>query len=259
LEGVSASGYIEVGEIQPLIAECEEFVKYISDGDAEDIIQDFRSDLLCYETVFDCAKVRQSRIDNYCSKSSMNRFLGFCRGVACDGVIRLSEAAKIVDLCEKNPKFLDVIGVKQICFICREAISDGEIDEEESKDICLAISEIVGDSYGDTGLASSFKVAAFSETYLQDLEAELIDRVVVFTGNFSTSPRSILEQFVEERGAIVAKHVSSNTHLLIVGGEASRDWIELNRGTKIRKALELRQKMRTPFFISEVQLMKLMD
>lgn len=38
LEGISASGYLETGEVAPLLAECEEFVRRVRDGDALDII-----------------------------------------------------------------------------------------------------------------------------------------------------------------------------------------------------------------------------
>ncbi len=259
LEGVAASGYFELGEIEPLVAECAEFVRHIADGDADDIIQDFEADLLGHEVIASCAESRASNIDASCEKSVTNRFFGFCRGVACDGIIRLSEAARIVEIAEKNPTLLGVVGVKQILVSCRDALADGIIDKFESNEICQAISEIVGDSYGDTGIASSFKVATYSETYLSNLDDELIDRTVVLTGTFSTSPRSILEKSLAERGAVIANNVSGATHFIIIGGEPSRDWIEMNRGTKLRKALELRKKSNIPHFVSEAQLRRLMS
>jgi NAD-dependent DNA ligase len=258
LEGVAASGYLEVAEIEPLVAECEEFVRRVSDGDANDIVQDFEAELLEFETIAAAAENRIHGIDSLCEKSSTNRFFGFCRGVVCDGKIGTKEASAIVERISQNPKLMEIIGVRQIFVTCLDALADGVVISGESLEICKAISEVVGDSYGDTGIAGSFGVAAFEEFKLSNLEEDLIGKIVVLTGNFRTSPRSILEQKLMEFGAEIAKHVSSNTSFIVIGGEASRDWIEMNRGTKIRKAQQLRKSSLQPSFVSESQLLRLL-
>lgn len=258
LEGILASGYLEKGEVEPLIAECEEFVRRISDNDADDIVQDFHAELLDFDTISACVSNRSSEIDKFCEKSSLNRFLGFCRGVVCDGKIRTEEAKEIVAIVEENSHLLQVIGVKQIRVSCIDAIEDGFVDEDESLQICKAISEVVGDSYGDTGIAGSFGVAEFPESRITSIDVDFIDRAVVLTGSFTTSPRSHLEDKLRALGAEVSKSVSGKTFYIVIGGEASRDWIEMNRGTKIRKAQELRLVSKLPHFISETQLLRLL-
>lgn len=258
LQGVAASGYLEVAEIEPLLAECFEFVERVSDHDARDIIDDFRAELLDFDTIFACAEFRATQIDPENEKSALNRFLGFCRGVVCDGKITIQEAEAIVEIIDRNEFLLKTVGVGQILISCIDAIEDGIVTELESIDICTAIGEIVGDCYGDTGIANPFGVANFPETRLSSLDEDLIDRIVVFTGNFRTSPRTLLEARLEALGVAITKHVSGSTHFLIVGGECSRDWIEMNRGTKMRKAQELRLKSPLPHFISEAQLLRLL-
>jgi NAD-dependent DNA ligase len=231
-------------------------VKRVSDGDANDIVQDFDAEILEYDTIVSCAENRVQDIDPDCEKSAVNRFLGFCRGVVCDGKIGAREASTIIQRISDQPKLREIIGVQQILVTCLDALADGIVSPEESLEICSAISEVVGDSYGDTGIAGSFGVATFSESRLDNLEEDFIGKVVVLTGSFRTSPRTLLEMRLMELGAEVAKQVSGNTDYLIIGGEASRDWIEMNRGTKMRKAQQLRVHSSQPAFVSESQLLR---
>lgn len=258
LEGVAASGYLEIAEIEPLVAECEEFVRRVSDGDANDIVQDFEAELLEYDTISSFADSRSKDIDLNCEKSSLNRFFGFCRGVVCDGKISTKEAEAVLERILANPNLQEVIGAKQILVTCTDALADGIVSSDESLEICNSISEVVGDSYGDTGIAGSFGVANFQELRLTNLDHDLIGKIIVLTGNFKTSPRTVLEQKLLEFGAQVTRHVSSSTDYILVGGEASRDWIEMNRGTKIRKAQLLRRDSSKPAFVSESQILRLL-
>lgn len=258
LEGIVASGAIEVSELEPLIAECKEFVQEVSDGDANDIIEDFEADLLEYEQIVDAVEVRNQEIDSSCEKSGVNRFLGFCRGIVCDGKIMMKETQGIMTYLEANPQLREVVGVSQILTTCIDAVEDGMIDDEEETEICDVIGQIVGDCYGDTGLAQPFGVANVDEHKIEDLSA-LEGAVLVFTGTFCAKPRSKFGQKLEGFGAVIAKHVSVNTSYVIIGGEASRDWIEVNRGTKIRKAQKLRMGSESPLFVSESQLLRLID
>ena len=259
LEGIAASGFVEVGEVTPLLDECKEFVRVASDNDAEDIIQDFEADLLEHEGIENIVEIRVSEIDATCEKSRLNRFLGYCRGIACDGVITLSEAKGILDFIDRNPDLSSVVGVKQIYVSCLDAVEDGIIDGNESVEICDAIERIVGDNYVDTGVAQTEGVANYDEHRFEDFEREIYEAVVVLTGCFKANPRKILEDEIVARGAIVKRAVSGKVDFLIVGGKASRDWLELNRGTKIRKAQNLRLRSDKPKFVSEYQFLRHID
>jgi NAD-dependent DNA ligase len=259
LEGLASSGYLEVNEVAPLIAECIEFVRRVSDNDADDIIQDFDSDLLEFEIIESCARNRADEIDPTCEKSGLNRLLGFCRGVVCDGKITILEAQSLVNRISMSNAVSDVIGLKQILNCCIDAIQDGIVDSQESLEICNAISEVVGDCFDDTGLSGAFGTASFEEYKISNLDEELNGVTIVLTGNFTFNPRSILERKLEEFGAEIAKSPTKKTHYLIIGGEASRDWIEMNRGTKIRTALGMRETSEFPRFVSESRILRLLE
>lgn len=256
LEGVIASGYLEKGEFEPLLVECKAFFEKIDDRDAYDMLEDFEAELLDFETIAACAESRAGEIDPTCDKSALNRFFGFCRGIACDGVIKAREATSVANLISLRQELLKAPGVLEIYNTARDAIADGIVDLEESEEIARAITAIVGDSYADTGLSTAFGVAVFDEYRFSRFNDELLGSTVVFTGNFRTFPRSRLEERLSTMGAILSNTVNGKTHFLIIGGEASRDWIEMNRGTKMRKAMELRQKSEMPRLVSESQLMR---
>ena len=259
LEGIAASGYVEQGEAEPLIAECNEFVRRVADYDASDIIQDFEADLLDIPGISGICEVRIKYIDPICDKSSLNRFLGYCFGVSCDGVIKEREAIGILEILSRNPRLCETIGVRQVQALCADAVADGIVDARESSDICRAISEIVGDCYADTGLSQAFGVANFPEVYLENISSDLEGRELVLTGNFQTRPRSEFEEVLKGFGAIVSRSVTKKTDFVVVGGEAARDWIEANRGLKLRKAQGMFAEHGRPNFLSEAHLLRLIN
>jgi hypothetical protein len=256
LEGVAASGMIEDGEVSPLVQQCHEFALNISDPDALDFVQDFEAGLLEHGSVVDAIHYRAQTIDKACDKSSLNRFMGYCAGIACDDLIQLKEAIGIVEYAEQNPSILRDSSAAAIVFCCKDAVIDGMINEEESAEICEAITALVGDSYADTGISALGGVPVFSEGELPCTLHEMKGQVFVFTGNFEVTPRRIIEDQVTALNAKIAKSVTKKTDFVVVGAEAARDWVFTHKGLKLNKALKMHQDTGRPQFVSEAQLKK---
>lgn len=259
LEGVACSGHLEVGEIEPLVEECKEFFGLADDDDAVGLITSFQQGMLEHGTVEALAVYRVRQIDPGCTKSNVNRFLGFCRGVVCDGLVTLKEAESILNFLDNFTDLRSVVGVSQIATVCEDAIADGIVDQGESDGICEEIGRLVGDSFGDTGWAQTRGVANFDEYRNSNLLNEFEEANIVLTGCFKTRPRSILEQKLSELGANVCRTVSRKTDFLIIGGQPSRDWIEMHRGTKLRAAQKIRETKPYPRFVSESQILRLLQ
>ena len=92
-------------------------------------------------------------------------------------------------------------------------------------------------------------------------EPELIfeGRRYCFTGEFS-KPRSMLEKIAVNLGAtLAAKDVTSTTDFLVIGEKGSENWVHKQGGTKIVKAIELRERgakikiVREALFIDRVK------
>jgi NAD-dependent DNA ligase len=256
IQGIVASGGIEAEEVKPLLDQCIEFVRNVGDEDAFEIIEDFNAELLEADSLFDAAEYRMRDIDPDCERSALNRFLGFCAGIACDDRITLAEAEKAIAFVQEQPSVLEDVGARAVIYCCADAVEDGEISPEESAEICYSISRIVGDCYTDTGMSALGSVPVFEESKIDEI---LEGTSFVLTGAFTVSPRRILEDAILERGGLVAKSPSGKTDYVVVASEASRDWVQTHKGTKIIKAIQLREKSGQPNFLSEMRLLKILD
>lgn len=259
LEGIVASGTIEQGEVEPLIAQCEDFILNVSDNDASDILEDFKADLLEHAALVDAAVYRLREIDPQCSKSASNRFLGFCAGISCDGIITNEEAEVLAQKFEETPSLSDDTISRNLRNVCTEALDDGIIDSEESLEICAAISRLVGDAYSDTGIAELGNIPVFDYFSICSEIDSLVGATAVLTGNFSIRPRRILEDGLRERGCQITKSVSRKTDFVVVATEASRDWVHTHKGTKIIKAIKLREENSSPRFVDEADLLRALN
>ena len=130
---------IESDEVAALLAECHEFVSRIADDDALEILLDFEAELLEHDTVALMVGIRSREIDPTCSKSTLNRFLGYCRGIVCDSIIKPEEAQGIVRMVAENRSLLETVGVREIYNTCIDAFQDGIVTREESELICNSI------------------------------------------------------------------------------------------------------------------------
>lgn len=256
LEGILASGDIEAGEVEPLLLQCVEFVENVGDEDAFEIVEDFKADILEAASLADAIEYRLREIDLECERSALNRFLGFSAAIACDDRITLLEAQQVIAFANEFPSVLNDIGVRAVVSCCLDALEDGEIDPIESSAICASITRIVGDSYADTGVSALGSVPVFEEEKIELIED---GTNFVLTGNFSISPRRIIEEAIIENGGIVAKSPSKKTDFVVVASEASRDWVQTHKGTKIIKAIKLREELGRPRFVSEFQLLKILN
>ena len=117
----------------------------------------------------------------------------------------------------------------------------------------------MGDSYADTGLSALGGVPIFEDTVTRLAEGDILEKTFVLTGSFSISPRRIIEDAIAELGGSISRTVSKKTDYLIVASEASRDWIHTHKGTKIDKALQLRDVHAKPAIIEEYTLLKVVS
>ena len=257
IEGIVASGFIEADEVEPLVAQCMEFLRQTVDDDAKEILEDYSADLLEFETLEDFVEIRLNNIDAECEKSTINRFFGFCAGIACDDKITLNEAAYLIEKFGQNSAILADPPSRSLVSVCLDAVDDGVISTSESVEICKAITRIVGDAYCDTGVSSLGNVPVF-DAYKIDVDFDFSEKQIVLTGDFSIKPRRILEDELSARGAIIKKSVSRKTDFVLVASEASRDWVYTHKGTKLNKALALRETEDVPDFLSEANLLSVL-
>lgn len=259
LEGIAASGHLESGEVQPLITVCGEFFENLDDPDAGDLFQDFEADILEAETISLIISERTGEIDETCAKSVVNRFLGFCAGIACDGSLLETEVRAILRLAERLGESASRPGIREVINTAKDALRDDIITADEERSLARAISNLVGDSYADTGMSEISSPVSIDEDRIENFPGELVGLTIVLTGEFQEKPRRRFERRMSAIGVRIEKNITSRTDMVVVGGRPSRDWLETNRGHKIIRALQLRSAGGVPRMVSEQQLLTLFD
>lgn len=73
---------------------------------------------------------------------------------------------------------------------------------------------------------------------LPQKEINFTEKHVCLTGNFLYGSKSIVEDFIKNKGGIIDKAVRKKTDYLIVGGDGNKNWIAGNYGSKVKKAIE---------------------
>ncbi|MCY1314171.1 hypothetical protein D9M70_647830 [compost metagenome] len=76
-------------------------------------------------------------------------------------------------------------------------------------------------------------------------------RLFVFTGVMAYGPRKDCEALVIDRGGQIGAGVSKKIHYLVIGTVGNDQWLHSTYGTKIKKAVELRESGARISIISE--------
>lgn len=265
LEGVASSGSIENGELEPLLAHSESFLSEFDDDDARDLVEDLRlswpdQSEEAFNMVQDIIEVRLSEFDMNEGHNLTNRFLGFLKGIACDGHVFESEAAAILNFLNSHTKLKGDPRVENVRRVAASSLEDGVITADESDEICGWIARLVGDSFADTGVSTPQDIGS-SEMFAYSItQADINQSTVVMTGEFLrvglTRPQ--IRVYLEKMGAICVEGVSKKVDILFVAQEASKYWATPNAGTKLIKAHQLRSKGEKPTLVSELALMKIL-
>lgn len=265
LEGIAASGTVETDELAPLRMHSQKFLSEFDDADARDLIEDLElawGDVSseAHSMLLNIIEVRMNEISMTEGRTLLNRFLGFLKGVACDGKLFKPEVEAILWFISEYPPLLSDGRVEDVRKVAERSIADGVISDDESEELCFWISRLVGDSFSDTGLSAPTDIGA-TELFASSITRnDLKDSTVVLTGEFVqlglTRPQ--IQVYLERMGASCLKSVSRKVDYLFVASEASRYWATPNAGTKLMKAHQLLSNGDKPRLITEQALVKLL-
>jgi len=181
-------------------------------------------------------------------EDGINELLGFLLGIAADGEIRDSEFEALDKWLVDNSHISDKWPANILISRIKGIKADGIVDEEEKQDILESLKQITGQRFDETGDAHGAVAEVFSDEIIEFYHQ---NKKICFTGKFVCGTRKVCEQSVKEKGAVIAKSITADLDVLIVGTIASRDWRFSSHGRKIEKVLDLRKKGREIMIISE--------
>lgn len=175
----------------------------------------------------------QARID----RRSADALIGITAGLTADGKINQLEAEFLKSWIESHLVHLEDPVVNILYQRLADMLSDGVLDEDESVELLEILHQFAGLPVG-----APQRTANVSSLPLNDPIPELdwLDRVFLFTGVMAYGPRKDCESLVTERGGVIGNSVSKKVHFLVVGSIGNEQWLHSSYGTKIKKAVELR-------------------
>jgi len=168
-----------------------------------------------------------------------SELLGIAKGVLADGVLHEVEAELVNGWIRSHPDAADDPVLRLLVRRVQHIFSDGHLDDDERLELKGLLEDLVG---GRAPLTLGYDA---STVLPLDKPAPLMcygrDEVYVFTGRFAYGTRRQVAREILERQSEVDDAVTRRTTFVVLGSFGSRDWTTSSYGTKIRRAVELRE------------------
>lgn len=176
----------------------------------------------------------EARID----RRSADALLGIAAGVTADGNVNQQEAEFLQSWIKQHMIHLDDPVVNILYRRLSDMLSDGVLDADESAELLSLLHQFTG---AQIGLPQPFQASTSLPLNNPAPALDWSGRAFLFTGTMAFGPRKACEQLVAERGGIIAPSVSKKVHYLVIGCLGNDQWLHSSYGTKIKKAVELRE------------------
>jgi hypothetical protein len=178
-------------------------------------------------------------LENNVSKA-IDQLSGICAGILADGVVNEREAEFFGEWVQKYASFEPVWPFTDILSRVERIFADGRCDSDERKELKTVMEALCGHTQDTVA----------DETYSTTLPFDspapepvlFPNRTFTITGRFAYGSRRKVTDAIESRGGVASDLApNGNSHYLVIGIFASRDWMYTNYGRKIERAVELRE------------------
>lgn len=165
---------------------------------------------------------------------------GLAAGIAADGIVTFDEAQFLRQWIDTQLAHLDDPVINLLYQRINLMLQDGVLDPEESAELLDTLRGFAGISVAGP---STKAYNTLNPLPLNRPEPEIVcdGRMFVFTGTMAFGPRRECERLVRERGADIGSGISKKVHYLVVGSIGNEQWRHSSYGTKILRAVELRE------------------
>lgn len=190
----------------------------------------------------------EDRID----RRSADALVGLAAGITADGAINQQEAEFLGNWIATNLVHLDDPVVNLLYRRLSDMLADGVLDADESTELLDILRGFAGLTAAKPMASDNVFVPA-NGLPLDHPAPELVwgGSLFLFTGVMAYGPRKECEALVIDRGGQIAPGVSKKIHYLVVGEIGNDQWLHSTYGTKIKKAVELRENGSPLAIISE--------
>lgn len=180
----------------------------------------------------------EARID----RRSVDALIGMAAGITADAHINQQEAEFLQDWIAANLVHLEDPVVNLLYRRLSDMLADGVLDADESVELLATLRSFAG--------LSAVRALATDNAFTPALDLPLCrpapeldwdGRLYVFTGVMAYGPRKACEALILDRGGQIGAGISKKIHYLVVGAVGNDQWLHSTYGTKIKKAVELRE------------------
>jgi NAD-dependent DNA ligase len=172
------------------------------------------------------------------AERAISELLGLCKGMVCDGVITQGEAEGLRRWMRANPTALGSYPANVLSRRLLRVFEDGQADEEERRDLLELLRAVTGDT---PEMDQPMNLATRLPLDEPPPTLAISGSEFVFTGRMLYGTRRECEAAVLARGARVGTSVTKRTGVLVIGVLGSAAWKESTHGTKIIRAVELKE------------------
>ncbi|MNZ81356.1 DNA polymerase III subunit epsilon [compost metagenome] len=204
-----------------------------------------------HEEFQNSAFFHEARID----RRSADALVGIAAGLAADEKIDQQEAEFLKNWIETHLVHLSDPVVNLLYKRLASMLSDGVLDADESAELLEMLHQFAGLPIGS---AQTFTAPSSLPLNNPPPILSWVDRVFLFTGVMAYGPRKDCESLILERGGLIGGSVSKKVHYLIVGSIGNDQWLHSSYGTKIKRAVELRESGTPIAIISEEHWQKML-
>lgn len=180
-------------------------------------------------------------------RGEMEFLLGFLRGISADQELNEYEILALRTWLRHTLLPTDKWPTSVLLERVRQIVKDRRIEDEEAADLLETVTGIIGNGM-EIGVVSGMSTALPLD-FVESVEFD--GKTFCITGKLACGSRRRCEDAIRRKGGTPQSSVTAKLDYLVIGTLASRDWAQSSHGTKIEKAMAIRDKGGNVVVLSE--------
>lgn len=178
---------------------------------------------------------------------SCGALLGITQGLLADGELQDREVSFLHEWLSNNQTIATTWPGDVLYLRVRKALEDGVITPDERAHLVETLQQLIGGTLDDLAQATHATTLSLDTPSTVQFQGSSF----CLTGEFVMGPRAVCASLIEARGGLIAPNVSKKVHYVVIGGLGSPEWKHGSFGTKVEKAMQLKQGPKAPMVIHE--------
>jgi hypothetical protein len=170
---------------------------------------------------------------------AIDQLSGICAGILADGVVNEQEAEFFAEWVRQHAPLEPVWPFTDILSRVERIFADGQCTVDEREELREIMEALCGRSPAAAPQDNFSTTLPFTSPL--PVSVEFPNRVFNVTGKFAFGARQkVVSAITGKGGTAIDSMPTRDSNYLVIGVFASRDWIHINYGRKIERAVELR-------------------